>query len=180
MQHWLGSWGLTWGWLAGLLLLTGDLFLPVPGTAVMSGLGYLYGTAAGGFAATAGSFLSGSLAYWLCRTRGHRMAARLMGPDGMSRGKNLFHSRRGGFMVALSRCLPLLPEVIACMAGVTGMPAGKFHLALACGSLPMGFLFAWIGATGKDAPGMALGLSLVIPAVLYGLALLVMKRHGRS
>ena len=33
----LQSWGLAWGWLAGVLLLVSDLFLPVPGTAVMTG-----------------------------------------------------------------------------------------------------------------------------------------------
>jgi uncharacterized membrane protein YdjX (TVP38/TMEM64 family) len=80
-------------------------------------------------------------------------------------------------VVALSRCLPLLPEVAACMAGLTKMPAGRFFAALACGCLPIGFVFAWIGAAGQDSPGLALGLSVVIPAVLYGIALLVMKRE---
>ncbi len=178
LRRWLEDWGLAWGWLLALLLLVGDLFLPVPGTAVMSGLGYIYGGWAGGAVSAAGSFLSGALAYWLCRHRGDSMAVRLMGREGLEKGVRLFSGSSGGFIVALSRCLPLLPEVVACMAGLTRMPSGKFHLSLACGSVPMGFLFAAIGAAGKDTPGLAIGLSILIPAVLYGFALLVMKRRS--
>lgn len=176
LQQWLASQGVTWGWLLAVLLLVADLFLPVPGTAVMSGLGYVYGTLAGGAIAAAGSFLSGALAFGLCRKFGEGIAVRLMGPEGHASGQRLFAGRGGGFMVALSRCLPLLPEVIACMAGLAKMPAARFFMALACGCVPMGFLFAWIGAAGRDAPGLAIGLSIFIPAVLYGVALLVMKR----
>jgi uncharacterized membrane protein YdjX (TVP38/TMEM64 family) len=180
LQQWLSSQGRTWGWVLAVLLLVGDLFLPLPGTAVMSGLGYLYGTWLGGLAAAAGSFLSGSLAYGLCRWSGERMAARLMGPDVYEKGKRLFAGNTGGLVVALSRCLPLLPEVIACMAGLTRMPPARFFASLACGCLPMGFLFAGIGAAGRDSPGLAIGLSILIPAVLYGLTLLFMKLRHRN
>ena len=180
LQQWLASYGLAWGWLVALLLLVSDLFLPVPGTAVMSGLGYVYGAWVGGAVAAAGSFLSGAAAYWLCRQRGDRMAVKLMGAEGLEKGDRLFRGAGGGFMVALTRCLPLLPEVVACMAGLTRMPAGKFHTALACGSVPMGFLFAGIGAAGKDTPGLALGLSVLIPAVLYGVALLVVRHRQQK
>ena len=171
----LHSWGRAWGWLAGILLLVGDLFLPVPGTAVMSGLGYLYGTLTGGAIAAAGSWLSGALAYWLCLRFGEKWAVRLMGAGGVENGRRLFTSHSGSLMVALSRCLPILPEVIACMAGLTRMPRAKFLTALACGSLPMGFVFAWIGDAGRDAPGLALALSAAIPLALYGIAAWVMR-----
>jgi uncharacterized membrane protein YdjX (TVP38/TMEM64 family) len=173
----LRSWGLAWGWLAGVLLLAADLFLPVPGTVVMSGLGWLYGAAAGGAMAAAGSWISGALAYALCRKCGDKWAVRLMGADGLEKGRRLFSSGGGGLMVAASRCLPLLPEVVACMAGLTGMPARRFLLALACGSVPMGFIFAWVGAAGHDSPVTTLVLSAAIPLVLYGVALLIMRRR---
>ena len=178
LQQWLASQGMAWGWLMAVLLLAGDLFLPVPGTAVMSGLGFVYGKLWGGAIAAAGSFLSGALAYGLCRRFGEGMAVRLMGAEGFERGQRLFAGGGGGFIVALSRCLPLLPEVIACMAGLTKMPPARFFTSLACGCLPMGFLFAWIGAAGRDTPGLAVGLSILIPAVLYGAALLIMNRRG--
>ncbi len=177
LQQWLASQGLAWGWLMAVLLLVADLALPLPDTAVMSGLGYVYGTLAGGAIAAAGSFLSGALAYGLCRRFGERMATRFMGAEAFANGQRLFRGDRGGFIVALSRCLPLLPEIIACMAGLTKMPPGRFFSSLACGCVPMGFLYAWIGAAGRDAPGLAIGLSIVIPSILYGAALLIMRKY---
>lgn len=177
LQQWLASYGKTWGWLVAVLLLTGDLFLPIPGTAVMSGLGYVYGPWLGGLAAAAGTFFSGALAYGLCRWSGRGMALRLMGEKGYTQGMRLFGGGSGGFIVAGSRCLPLLPEVVACMAGLTRMPAARFFISLACGSAPVGFVFAWIGAAGRDSPGLAIGLSILVPVVLYGVALLVIKRR---
>lgn len=180
LQEWLASYGRAWGWLAAVLLLVGDLFLPVPGTAVMSGLGYVYGAWIGGFAAAAGSFLSGALAYSLCRLCGEPMARRLMGERGLEQGAKLFAGGGGGFIVAGSRCLPLLPEVVACMAGLTKMPPARFFAALACGSGPVGFVFAWIGAAGREMPGLAIGLSIFVPVLLYGTALLVLRRNTRN
>jgi uncharacterized membrane protein YdjX (TVP38/TMEM64 family) len=175
LQQWLAARGYAWGWLPAVLLLAADLFLPVPGTAVMSGLGYVYGAFAGGLIAAGGSFAGGMLAWWLCRQCGERMAVRLMGEKGYEQGRRLFGGDTGAFVVAISRCLPLLPEIVACMAGLTKMPAARFLTALACGSLPMGFIFAWIGAAGRESPGLAIGLSALIPAVLYGLALAAMR-----
>jgi len=39
VREWLGGPGRQWGWVLAELLLVGDLVLPVPATAVMSGLG---------------------------------------------------------------------------------------------------------------------------------------------
>ena len=155
-----------WGWVAVIALLISDLFLPVPATPVMSAAGYVYGVAAGGAVSAAGSFLAGLVAYELCAGFGHRAAAKIVGPADLARGERLFRER-GAWLVALSRALPVLPEVIACLAGLTRMPRGKFCAALACGSLPMGFIYAAIGANGQERPGLALALSALIPALLW-------------
>lgn len=155
-----------WGWLAGMGLLVVDLFLPVPGTVVMSAMGYLYGPLLGGAASATGSFLSGLLAYFLCRRLGRRAAVRLAGEKDLARGERLF-ARSGGWLVAFSRWLPVFPEVIACMAGLTRMPPAAFMTALACGSVPMGFTYAAIGHLGVENPGMALALSAVVPLALW-------------
>lgn len=163
--RWLRDWGAL-GWLAVIVLLVADLVLPVPGTGVMSAAGYLYGVWIGGLLGAVGSFLSGLLAYGLCRRFGHAVAARLAGVDDLARGEALFR-RRGAWLVALSRCLPLLPEVVACLAGVTRMPLRIFVIALACGCVPMGFIYAAIGAAGQNDPAFAIALSIAVPAVLW-------------
>jgi uncharacterized membrane protein YdjX (TVP38/TMEM64 family) len=174
---WLNNYG-AWAWAAGVLLLISDLFLPVPATAVMAALGYLYGPLTGGLIGAGGSFLSGALAYGLCRLLGRRAAVRLLGEADLQKGEQLF-SRIGGWLVAVSRWLPLFPEVIACMAGLTRMPASTFSLALLCGSLPMGLTFAIIGHAGVQRPGLALTLSAVLPPILWAVLQLIIRRRQR-
>jgi uncharacterized membrane protein YdjX (TVP38/TMEM64 family) len=162
---WLSGYG-RWAAVAGILLLMSDLVLPIPATAVMAGLGFVYGPVAGGLLATLGSFLSGALGYLLCRRFGRPVAVRLLGPRDLADGERLF-ARAGGWLVVLSRWLPVFPEVIACMAGLTRMPPGAFFAALACGSAPLGFGFAAIGHAGSDYPVLALALSAVLPPLLW-------------
>jgi len=61
----------------------------------------------------------------------------------------------------------VLPEAVACLAGLVGMPWRTFVVALACGSVPLGFAFAAIGHLGQSSPLWALGLSAMVPAVLW-------------
>jgi len=176
-QSWLTAWGWKWGWLAAVILLSADLVLPVPATGVTSALGYVYGFWLGGAVAAGGSFLSGALAFLLCRRWGQRAAGRLLGEKDRERGTRLFAGGAGGWLVVLSRWMPLLPEVVACMAGLTGMPPRRFFVSLACGSIPMGFVFAAIGSAGAERPGLAILLSVLIPAILYGAVALWLRRR---
>jgi uncharacterized membrane protein YdjX (TVP38/TMEM64 family) len=162
---WLAAYG-RWAWAAGILLLVGDLVLPLPATAVMAGLGYIYGFFWGGLIGAAGSFLSGALGYGLCRLLGRGVARRILGERDLERGERLFREV-GGWLVVLSRWLPVFPEVIACMAGLTGMPSGRFFAALACGSIPLGFAFAAVGEAGIERPALALALSALVPPALW-------------
>ncbi len=162
---WLKAYG-QWAWAVGIVLLIADLFLPIPGTFIMSALGYIYGPLIGGLVSAGGSFISGALGYWLCRMLGEHAASWLLGEKDYSRGKEI-STRLGGWVVALSRWLPVFPEVVACMAGLTRMPANYFYLALASGSLPLGFTYALVGSTGISNPVLAIGLSACLPFLIW-------------
>ena len=162
---WLSKAG-PWGWAAGIGLLAADLVLPVPGTVVMSALGYVYGVAIGGLVASVGSITAGLLGYGVGRFIGEKAARKWLGDTDFEKGRLLF-ARGGGWMVAVSRSLPILPEAISCTAGLVRMPFGRFLVSLICGSLPVGYLFAWIGVAGRETPGWALVFSLLAPAVLW-------------
>jgi uncharacterized membrane protein YdjX (TVP38/TMEM64 family) len=162
---WLTGYG-HWASVAAILLLMSDLVLPIPATAVMAALGFIYGPIAGGLIATLGSFLSGALAYLLCRRFGRPAAIRVLGPQELVDGERLF-ARVGGWLVVLSSWLPVFPEVIACMAGLSRMPALPFFTALTCGSAPLGFVFAAIGHAGVDHPVLAITLSAGLPPLLW-------------
>lgn len=159
-----------WAWAVGLGLLFADLFLPILGTAVMSALGLIYGWFLGGILSAVGAMGAGWLAYGLCRSFGRGIAVRIAGEKGLAEGERLFASSMGGWVVALSRWLPLLPEIVACMAGLSKMSPARFGLALACGCLPFGFAFAAIGEGGQEQPFLALGLSALTPPVLWAVA----------
>lgn len=167
-QAWISEHG-SWAWLAGVLLLMSDVILPVPSTIVMSALGLIYGWFVGGLLASAGSFLAGFTAYLACRWLGRRAALWLAGEESLRRVEELF-ARRGGWLVALSRWMPVLPEAIACLAGLVKMNLRTFFISLACGSLPVGFAFAAIGALGKTSPALAMTLSAALPMLLWFVA----------
>src|SRR5436190_9884975 len=108
--EWIRSWGV-WGWLAVILLLISDLFLPVPATPVMSAAGYVWGVWLGGTISSAGAFLAGVVAYGLCVSVGKRAAECIVGAEDLAKGERLFREK-GAWLVALSRSLPVLPEVV--------------------------------------------------------------------
>jgi uncharacterized membrane protein YdjX (TVP38/TMEM64 family) len=164
-RTWMSAHG-EWAWLAGILLLVSDILLPVPSTIIMSALGLMYGWFIGGLLASLGSFLAGLTAYFACRWLGRPAALWLAGEKGLRRGEELF-ARRGGWLVALSRWMPVLPEAIACLAGLVKMNLRTYLISLACGSLPVGFAFAAIGALGKTSPTTAILLSAVVPVLLW-------------
>ena len=177
--QWLRGYG-DWAWAAGLALLAFDIVLPIPGTVVMSALGLVYGVLLGGLLSTIGSVISGLIAFWACRAFGHAAAERIAGAAALQQAERLF-SLRGGWVVAMSRWLPLMPEVVACMAGLARMRPLPFLAALLCGSAPLGFAFAAVGAAGQRNMGLALALSALLPALLWLCVKAVMRRlHDRS
>ena len=163
-----------WAWLVGIGLLLVDLLLPIPGTIVMSALGAVYGFWLGGVLASVGSMLAGIFGYGVGRFFNEATAKRWLGEKDFERGKVMF-AGRGAWVVAMSRAVPILPEVFSCLAGLLRMPFWKFLTALACGSIPMGFLFAWIGTIGRDSPAWGIAFSMGVPAVLWGMAELVRR-----
>ena len=166
-RTWLESYG-TYAWAAGIGLLIADLAIPVPTTAVMAALGIVYGPILGGLVATTGSIASGLIGYGLSRQFGRPLVLRLLGPQSLSEGDRLF-AGTGGWMVALSRWLPVVSEVVACMAGLARMPPRMFLAALVCGSAPLGFVFASIGKAGAESPLLTLGISALAPFALWAL-----------
>ncbi len=174
--NWLRSFGV-WAWAVAILLLLSDLVLPVPATAVMAGLGIIYGPVAGGLIGAAGSCLAGLVGYGACRLAGRRAALFLAGKKDLERGERFF-SRSGGWAVVLSRWMPLLPEVVACMAGLMRMPISRFLAALVCGSLPMAVVFASLGHAAVERPVIALSASALAPLLLWFVAMRFLRGPG--
>jgi uncharacterized membrane protein YdjX (TVP38/TMEM64 family) len=67
----------------------------------------------------------------------------------------------------VSRCLPVLSEAIACLAGLSRFPQREFLIASLLGTLPAGFAFAFIGQLGHEHSATATTLSALIPILLW-------------
>lgn len=159
--------GTGWAAAAGVGLIVSDIFLPVPSTAVMAGLGVLYGPFVGGVLSAFGSILAGSLGYGLCRALGPRTAEWLAGQSGIAQARALF-DRWGLPLVAVSRWVPVLPKTVAFLAGLIRMPFPRFVAALACGAVPLGFVFATAGHLGRETPLVVMAFCALAPVVLFG------------
>ena len=164
-----------WAWAVGIALIWADLVLPVPQTVVIAALGIIYGTVLGGLLGSVGLISGGLLGYALMLTSARRMVKRFVGPRSLDTMESLFE-RAGAWAIVLTRSLPYsIPEALVFLAGLAGMPLGKFTAALAIGSVPTGFVFAAIGAGWADQPILAFVASYALPILLLPVALYLMR-----
>jgi uncharacterized membrane protein YdjX (TVP38/TMEM64 family) len=85
----------------------------------------------------------------------------------------------GAWAIVLTRSLPYsIPEAMVFLAGLAGMPMGRFIAALTIGSVPTAFVFAAIGAGWADQPIVALVVSYLLPIPLLPMALHLVR--GRA
>lgn len=155
-----------WAWAVAIGLIVADLVLPIPATAVMAALGIIYGPIVGGALSGGASFLAGAIAYLATRLIGHRAAVFIVGERDLARAEKFF-DRAGGYAVAFSRPLPILPEVTACLAGLAEMKRRVFFVSLGIGSIVTGFAYAAVGHAGASNPGLAMLIGAVIPVAIW-------------
>lgn len=165
----------SWAWLVGIGLIVTDLVLPVPATAVISGLGMIYGPGLGGLLGGIGSTLAGLVAYGGCRLLGKRFLDFLVGEANLEK-LGRFFNKHGLWAIALSRWMPLLPEALCCLAGMARMRFLPFFAALSCGSLAMGIAFGFVGKAYLDNPVIGLLISALIPVVVWPLIYALLRR----
>ncbi len=165
LQAWLEGSRET-AWLIAIGLLTIDILLPIPSAVVIGFLGIVYGTVLGGMIAMAGLLLNGVLGYLICRALGRRLAIRLAGESSLDKADRLF-AQHGGWIVAISRSLPVLAEAVAMSAGLAAMPVSRMLLAMVIGIVPVAFLYAWLGSLGAGDPMLVIAACLGLSALLW-------------
>jgi uncharacterized membrane protein YdjX (TVP38/TMEM64 family) len=123
----------SWAWALGIALIWADVVLPVPQTAVIAALGMIYGTLLGALLGTLGLITGGLLGYLLMLTSARRYVQRFVGPQSLHTLERLF-DQRGAWAIVLTRSFPYsVPEAMVFLAGLAGMPTGKFVAALTIG-----------------------------------------------
>lgn len=177
-----------WIALAVIAVLSIDSVLTVPTLTTVALAGYFLGPLTGGVCASIGMLLAGSICYYGARLSSGNNAqdtdssamsaasgdiqaggifAKILSGKEVERLAEWFH-KSGGLALILSRALPMFPEVLSCLAGVSRLPAARFYLYYGLGTVPYGFLVAYAGsASSLDNPWPVLAIGLGIPAIAW-------------
>lgn len=140
-----GAWGpvLLFGVQAAQILLA-----PIPGFFVPVLAGLLYGPIVGPLVTMGGSIVGSGAAYWIGRRGGRPLAERLVGAEPVEKAHALFEGKRWLALVPLF-LFPFSPADALCfVAGIVGMDAKKFFIAVALGRLPKDAVVAASAALG--------------------------------
>ena len=151
-------------WIAGavILLLSVDSLLSVSTLATVTLAGFFLGPVLGGSVSSVGLLAAGSLCFFGSRYGGPKILRHLSTDASSDRLKQWF-AAHGGLALILARAVPMLPELLSCLAGLSKMRVPAFYFYFSLGSIPYAFLAAWAGSQSS--------LEYPWPAVLTGIAI---------
>ncbi len=152
--------------VVGLLFI--DLFVAVPTLTIVILGGYFLGFEMGLMAAMVGSALAAFCGYAICLKWGESALAKVIRDTDQRRDMREAFQSHGPGMVLLARAAPILPEVTACMAGITRMSLPRFALFWSIGTLPYMTVAAYAGSVSTlDDPMPAIYAALGLYAVMW-------------
>jgi uncharacterized membrane protein YdjX (TVP38/TMEM64 family) len=171
VRHWLETASTVSAWTVFAVvvaLLFIDLFVAVPTLTIVILGGFFLGFEIGLLAAMFGSFLAAFIGYALCWRWGEPALAKVIRDDDQRADMREAFQAHGPGMILLARAAPILPEVTACMAGMTRMPLARFALFWAIGTLPYMAIAAYAGSVSSfDDPMPAIYAALGLYAVMW-------------
>ena len=162
--------------MAVIILLFADLFVAIPTLTICILAGYFLGFGLGATAALIGVMFAGICGYWMSRFYGERFLKRLLKQELQRQELKASFKQHGFVMILLSRAMPILPEVSACLAGMTFMPFLRFMLAWILVSLPYVLIAAYSGSISSlNDPKPAIITAVALTAV-FAISWTVFKR----
>lgn len=151
-----------------IALLFADLFVAVPTLTITILAGYFLGAPQGIFASLTGMILAGVCGYAISQRYGPSVLQKIMrNPENREHAIATF--KQNGFtMIILSRAMPILPEVTACLAGLTYMPFARFILAWCISTVPYVTIAAYAGSISSlTNPQPAIYTAISITATMW-------------
>lgn len=151
-----------------IALLFADLFIAMPTLTLMLLSGYFLGASYGAIVAILGVTSAGIAGYWLSYFWGDKLERLLIKkePDRLAAREQF--SQYGVLMIILSRAMPILPEISACLAGLTKMPFLTFFSAWLVSSIPYAVIATYAGSISTlDNPKPAIITAILLSATLW-------------
>jgi len=164
--------------ITGLLLA--DLFIAMPTLTICILSGFFLGFQAGTAFSLLGVGLAGTSGYLITRFFGRGFLNRIArSPEKVREMEEIFE-KNGVVVILLSRALPILPEISACLSGLTKMPAPRFLLAWFASSLPYVAIAAYAGSVSTiDSPLPAI-LTAIVMCVFFWTMWVILLRRNRK
>ena len=129
-----------------VVLLFSDLFIAVPTLTITLLSGYFLGFEYGAIASISGMLLAGFVGYFLSKRFGERILKKIIKSDNKRQEVISDFEKYGFTMILLSRISPILPEVSACLAGMTKMKSKKFALGWSLNTIPYALIISYSGS----------------------------------
>jgi len=159
-----------------ILILFADLFIAIPTLTVMIMGGYFLGPLWGAVAAIIGLTFAGTCGYGLSFKYGDNLIDFLIKDQNERDQAIITFQNHGAVVILLSRAIPILPEVSACMAGMTRMPFTKFFLLWLISTVPYAIIASYAGSISTfENPAPALYTALTL-TVFFWIAWLVFRQ----
>ena len=151
-----------------VLLLFSDLFVAIPTMTVITLSGYFLGFQYGAIASIIGLSLAGISGYWLSHILGEWILDFILRKEKAKQEAKEIFRKHGVVMILLSRAIPILPEVTACLAGMTQMKFSKFLLVWSLSTIPYVLILTYAGSVSSiENPKPAIYTAIVISAILW-------------
>lgn len=170
-------------WVISLvvLLLYADLLVAVPTLTITILAGFFLGFPAGAAAALLGMSLASFSGFWISRKWGEGAIAFLIKDPGERSLLAQSFQQSGPVMIMLSRAVPIVPEVTACIAGATGMRFPRYCMYYAISTAPYVLVASYAGSISSiENPQPAIYAILLLNCVLWSGWFLFRRRGKRS
>lgn len=162
-----------------IALLFADLFIAVPTLTVTILSGFFLGHAMGAGAAIAGLVLAGLCGYGLSYVYGGNLVLFLIKDKHQRDEARAGFKKHGVVMILFSRALPILPEISACMAGMTHMKFRSFLMAWCMSTIPYALIATYAGSISTvDNPKPAIFTAIGLTSFFWLGWLVIRKKAG--
>ncbi|MEP0355997.1 MAG: VTT domain-containing protein [Paraglaciecola sp.] len=162
-----------------IVILLSDLLLSIPTLATVILSGYFLGHTYGAVASLIGLMLIGILGYILSYYHGEKIEKRILPSENQRLEARQNFKKHGYSMILFSRAIPMLPEISACLAGMTNMPFKKFLSAWSLSVTPYVLICTYAGSVSSiDNPTPAIYSALGVNLILWLAWLITRKVRG--
>ena len=164
--------------LATIGVLAMDVFLPVPSSVVSTFAGSQLGVLAATVASWLGMTAGAMFAFWLAKSCGRPLAARLSSGEDLDEMDRLA-GRYGGWVLIVTRPLPILAEAAVLFLGTTSLGWRQFLPAVFLSNLGIALVYSVLGrwAQSQGELPLAFAASIALPLAAATIARSVLARR---